>query len=445
MNLSPGYCVLVTGLLALAASTSQAADEFDSAPISYRDSTPDNRVSRLQQKLDAGTQMLTWDADLGYLKTLLDALDVPTESQMLVFSKTSLQVRRIKPRTPRAIYFSDDVYVGFCQSGEVLEISAVDPKLGTVFYSLDQEETDQPAFKRHVDNCLICHSSSRTKGVPGHLVRSLFVDAGGQPIFSAGSRVVDHTTPIKDRWGGWYVTGKHGAQSHLGNLVIQSRRVPDDVDNAQGQNVTDLADRLNVDRYLTPHSDIVALMVLEHQAMVHNHLTKAGFSARQAMHHQATMNRVLGYPADNRLDSTASRIQNAGDDLVEVLLLVDEAALTEEISGTSGYAKQFAAMGVRDNKGRSLRDLDLTQRLFRYPCSYLIYSEAFDALPAELREYVWRRLWDVLSGSDKSEQFAHLSDTDRTAIVEILRDTKPELPRYWFSRTVAESDRAVKQ
>ena len=408
-----------------------ADEEFDREPILYSQSTPDNRISRLQQRLDQGDLTLTYEGDKSYLPALLKALDVPIESQMLVFSKTSLQMRRISPRTPRAIYFNDDVYVGFCQSGEVLEISAVDAQLGTVFYTLNQEENEKPRFERRNDNCLVCHSSSRTEGVPGHLVRSLFVDVSGQPMLSAGSRMVDHTTPVEQRWGGWYVTGTHGSQKHLGNLVVQGRDVEEPVDNSAGLNVTELRERLNVDRYVSPHSDIVALMVLEHQVLVHNRLVKAGFDTRQALDYDVMMNRTLENPEGTRLESTTRRIRSTGDRLVDALLLVNEAKLTEPIKGTSGYAEQFAAVGPRDPQGRSLRDLDLTTRLLKYPCSYLIYSEAFDGLPVESREYVWQRLFDILSGQDQSEKFAHLSQDDRQAILDILRATKSGLPDYY--------------
>lgn len=422
---------LLAGVTSLGCLVVQAQDDFDQPPISYRSATPDNTVSRLQSELDSGARSLRYDSDRGYLESVLEALNISHDSQMLVFSKTSLQVQRIRPQTPRAVYFNDDVYVGFCQSGDVLEISAADPQLGTVFYTLDQQQAVEPRFEQQFDNCLICHSSSRTKGVPGHLVRSLYVDAGGQPMFSAGSRTVNHTTPFEDRWGGWYVTGTHGKQSHLGNLVIHSRRVPEDVDNSQGQNVTDLAGRFDVDRYLTPHSDIVALMVLEHQTMVHNYLTKAAFATRQALHHQAAMNRALGYPEDRQLESTERRIQHAGDDLVEALLFTDEAPLSGPVRGTSGFAESFSATATRDDQGRSLRDLDLSKRLFRYPCSYLIDSQAFESLPQPMKDYVWRRLWEVLQGRDDSETFAHLTPDDRQAIREIIRDTMHDLPAYW--------------
>jgi len=423
--------VALAGLSFLHVGNLRAADEFEREPILYSESTPDNRISRLQQKLDSGEVLLKHDGEKSYVSSLLKALEVSVASQMLVFSKTSLQMRCISPRTPRAIYFNDDVYVGFCQSGDVLEISAVDAQLGTVFYTMNQEEDAKPQFQRRTDNCLVCHSSSRTEGVPGHLVRSLYVDASGQPLLSAGSRMVDHTTPIEQRWGGWYVTGTHGSQKHLGNLIVRGRDVQEPVDNSAGQNVNALKGRLNVNHYVSPHSDIVALMVLEHQVLVHNRIVKAGFDTRQALSYDVMMNKTLENPVGTRSESTTRRINSTGDRLVEALLFVDEAKLTEPIAGTSGYAEQFAAAGPRDSRGRSLRDLDLTTRMLKYPCSYLIYSEAFNGLPDESRNYVWQRLFDILSGQDQSEKFTHLSQDDRKAILEILRATISDLPEYY--------------
>jgi hypothetical protein len=410
-----------------------ADDEFEQEPILYSASTPQNRVSAVKDRIESGELKLEYSSELGYLPSLLQALDIPPESQALVFSKTSLQMRRISPRTPRAIYFSDDVYVGFCQSGEVLEISAVDPKLGTVFYSIDQLPGGDPQIVRRTDNCLVCHSSSRMEGVPGHVVRSLYVDAGGQPLLSGGSRTVDHTTPFEQRWGGWYVTGTHEDQKHLGNLVIRGRDVVEPVDNTDGQNVVELKYRINPERYLTAHSDIVALMVLEHQTLVHNRLTKASFETRQALAYEEMMNRTIENPIGTTLESTTRRIQSTGDRLVDALLFVNEAKLTGSIKGTSGYTEKFTELGPKDQRDRSLRDFDLTTRMFKYPCSYLIYSDSFNQLPGPSKDYVMQRLWDVLSGKDQSKKFAHLSTEDRQAILEILRDTKTDLPNYWKS------------
>lgn len=408
-----------------------AIDEFEHPPINYSKSIPKDAISKLQARLDAESVKLDYSDEQGYLPAVLKALDIPVESQTLVFSKTSLQLRHITPKTPRAIYFNDDIYVGYCHSGDMLEFSAVDPQLGAVFYIMDQQQKSKPQFVRQVDRCLICHASSRTYGVPGHLVRSLFVDPSGQPMLSGGSHSVDHTTPIEQRWGGWYVTGRHGSQSHMGNLVIRTRDTPRDLDNSQGHNLMHLKDRLDVGMYISPHSDIVALMILEHQAMVHNRLAKANFSTRQALDYELTINKALEEPAGKRLESTNRRIQSAGDDLIDGLLMVGEAKITAPISGTSGYAEKFSQSGMRDKHARSLRDLDLTKRLFKYPCSYLIYSKAFEDLPVEMKDYVLEKLWKILNGADKSKKYAHLSESDRSAIINILCDTMPGLPPYW--------------
>jgi hypothetical protein len=407
------------------------ADEFERAPINYSSEQPANAVSRLQEQIVAGQQQLEYEEHFGYLRSVLRALAVPESSQMLVFSKTSLQARRIWPQKPRAIYFNDDVYVGFCQSGDVIELSAVDPQLGTVFYTLDQEQHDKPMFRRQTDNCLMCHGSSATQNIPGHLVRSVFPDPQGQPILSSGSFRIDHTSAFEKRWGGWYVTGTHGGMQHLGNLIIRGRQAPDKIDNPDGSNLKQLPSSVDPENYLTPHSDIVALMVLEHQTQGHNLLTRANFLTRTALYQQEELNRALGKSQNELWESTTSRIKDAGEPLVKYLLFHDEAKLTNTVAGTSKFADEFQARGPRDTKGRSLRALDLQRRMFRYPCSYLIYSESFRQLPAEVRDYVWRRLWEILNASDTSKDFAHLSKSDRQAIVEILRDTHAELPDYW--------------
>ncbi len=420
------YVLCVSICCSFAAAALAQTDDFEREPILYRTAPADNCVSALQQKLARGEVQLTWREDHGYLQSLLQLLQVPVSSQVLVFSKTSLQRERIGPKTPRAIYFNDDVYVGFCLSGEVMELSAVDPQLGTVFYTLEQVPESQPRFVRQRDNCLSCHASSATGGVPGHLVRSVFTDRTGQPILSLGGFRTDHTSPLHERWGGWYVTGTHGQQRHLGNWTLSSKREPSLEDNAAGQNVTDLRPLFTVARYLTPHSDIVALMVLEHQVECHNRLTRAMMHTRQALYAEEQLNRELGEPPDKRWTSTQRRIESAGEQLLRYMLFCNEAKLEGPIRGTSGFAEEFAARGPFDRQGRSLRQFDLNRRLFRYPCSYLIYSRAFRELPPPVKTYVLQRLHEVLRGADRSGGFDHLSATDRQAIHEILLDTHPD-------------------
>jgi hypothetical protein len=425
---------LVLGMVLAALAGLVRGGDIEQPPIRYSTAPAENVVSRLEQRLDAGRSPLAFEKHFGNLRSLLHALNVPESSQVLVFSKSSFQRQRIAPRTPRSLYFNDDVYVGFCQNGDVLEISAVDPQLGAVFYTLDQERAEKPTFTRQNDNCLICHGSSQNEGLPGHLVRSLYVDGEGLPILSAGSHRIDHTSPLVERWGGWYVTGTSGKQTHMGNLIVRDKRASGQIDNPAGVNVTDLRGRIDPSRFLTPHSDIVALMVLEHQTGAQNLITRANFLTRFALRDEAEINQALGRPAGQRSESTLSRIQNAGEPLVKYLLFNGEAKLTDPIKGTSGFAGEFARRGPHDGRGRSLRDFDLRQRLFAYPCSYLIYSAALDGLPGPVKDYVYRRLWEVLSGQDTSADFAHLSAADRRNVLEILRATKANLPAYWKAK-----------
>jgi hypothetical protein len=423
--------LLVAALAAAWTSARAGAADLERDPINYSTAPADNAVSRLQQRLDAGAAALAFDDKFGYLPALLREFHIPETSQTLVFSKTSRQRDRISPRTPRALYFTDDAYVGFCHEGDFLEIAAVDPRLGSVFYTLDQTRSEKPRFQRQDDECLICHASSANQEFPGQLARSVYTDGAGQPVLSLGSYRVDHTTPYAQRWGGWYVTGTTGKMTHLGNLVVGDERDPSRIDNTSGENVTDLGRRLRTADYLTGHSDVVALMVLEHQTEMHNRIARAGFLTRIALYDEAEMNKALGRPAGEHSDGTRRRIKSACEPLVKYLLFSGEARLPDKVQGSTEFARQFAARGPRDASGRSLRDLDLTTRLFAHPCSYLIYSDAFDALPDEAKDYVLRRLWEVLTGKDRSEAFAHLSDADRRAVLEILTATKKDLPDYW--------------
>jgi len=411
--------------------------QFEREPISYSTTSPRDRVSQLIQRLQTGEVVLEHDDNHGYLVALLDYLEVSPTSQTLVFSKTSLQRNLISPRTPRALYFNDDVYVGWVQNGDVIELSAVDPQLGAVFYTLDQHAHKVPAIRRQTENCLICHASAHTNRVPGHIMRSVFVDRTGLPRLSSGTFRTKDSSPFKDRWGGWYVTGTHSQMRHMGNSITHGARGPEDLDREAGANVTDLRQRFDIEPYLTPHSDLVALMVLGHQASVHNQLTSANFSSQFTTRDRTVMNEALDRADDYESDSTKRRYASAAEKLVRALLMVGEHGLSGEVHGTSDFTAEFHAIGPFDERGRSLRELDLKHRLFRYPCSFLIYSDAFVGLPLRLKSIVYRRLFQVLTNEDKSEMFDHLSPFDRQAILEILRDTKTGMPDYWYDNRKA--------
>jgi hypothetical protein len=418
-------------------AVSVRAQDIERDPINYSSATPKNAVTRLQDRIAQGTAKLTFASEHGYLRSLLRELDVPESSQVLVFSKTSLQRDRITPKTPRAIYFNDDVMIGFCLRGRVMEISAPDEVVGTAFYTLDQERNREAVPRRQTESCLLCHSSSANQGIPGHLVRSLYVDRRGNPILSSGSFRTDHSSPLAERWGGWYVTGTSGRQQHMGNMICEDSRKPEQLDRSQGTNVVSLQDRFTVGLYPSPHSDIVALMVLEHQVGMLNRIARAGLETRSALHYEREMNTALGRPAGTKSESARSRIQSVGEAVVQYMLLVGEAPLTDHVQGTSTFSADFVARGPRDSRGRSLRDLDLETRLFRYPCTYLIYSKAFDSLPMEVKDYIYQRLWDILNGKSTAKNDPVITADNRAAILSILRETKPGLPDYWREATSA--------
>ena len=409
---------------------------YEQEPISYSDPVLDDPVSKLNAELAAGRRVLEYEPRHGYLRSVLRALQIPESSQTLVFSKTSLQRERISPETPRAIYFNDDVYIGWVQGGEVLEVSAVDSQKGAIFYSLAQTPDEAPRFQRHTHECLQCHDGSLSQSVPGHIMRSVYTDPRGQPVLTAGTFVTSPQSPLRERFGGWYVSGTHGSQVMMGNLIVHEKehwQHPERIKLFLNGNKVDLSRFFDPRPYVVRHSDLVALQVLAHQVFVHNLITKANHQTRFALRDQVSINKALGRPETQTLDSTRSRIRSVGEPLLRALLFADEPRLEARLAGTSGFATEFSHKGPQGSRGRSLRDFDLEQRLFRHPCSFLVYTPAFDALPELQLEYLAQRMWQVLTGQDPTGRFTHLTDKDRTAIREILRETKPEFTRRWPS------------
>src|SRR5690242_19494903 len=349
---------------------------IDHPSIQYDGVQPEDRVTRLSRDLAAGKIKLT-KGPQGDLPALLQALGVNPDSQALVFSKTSFQAARIEPRNPRAIYFNDDVSVGFVRGSDLLEVAALDPKQGVIFYSFDGS-SDPPRFDRR-DACLQCHHSSGTLGIPGLLTASSYTDASGMPAFRGAQRITDHRTRFEDRWGGRYVTGTHADMRHIGNAVGHDPAHPELLDMRDTQNVTSLAKRFDVHGYLSGLSDIVALMTLEHQTRMTNLMIRTGWEARMA---------AAGEGDRMQIQALQVQLDTDLEALVTYMLFADEAPLFGPVTGVSTFTKTFPERGPRDRQGRSLRDFDLDRRLFRYPLSYMVYSETFDALPEQVRERV---------------------------------------------------------
>jgi hypothetical protein len=412
--------LLGLALVLTATAVGQQREAYVGAPVGYERDDADDIVRRLGEAWARGDHLPRRDAKHGFLPALLSALDVPVSSQTLVFSKTSFQNERIGPASPRAIYFGDHAYVGYVPGSDVLEVSAVDPQKGAVFYTVEDRGGDAPVVRRDDGACLRCHAFAWTEGWPGHLVRSVFVDDEGLPIQRLGAEVVHHDTPFEDRWGGWYVTGEHGAMRHRGNVVwpadAHDPSVPDG-----GANIVSLDDRFDATRYPSPRSDVVALMVLEHQTRAHNLLAWANYEAAILLDRQRGTNEALGREPEYLSDSTRRRLQDLADRILRCFLFRDEPSLPSPVTGTSAFAVDFPAAGKRDAEGRSLRDLDLETRLFRWPVSYVFLSDAFRDLHPAVRDVVVLRLERVLTGRSGRLAYRHLDDETRAVALGLLR------------------------
>ncbi|MFT3905832.1 MAG: hypothetical protein QM718_05980 [Steroidobacteraceae bacterium] len=419
---------------------------FSDAPINYRSNDLSDPVALLQKKLNANQASLAFDPTRGYLPSVLALLDIPVDSQTLVFSKTSFQYPKISPDHPRALYFNDDVYVGSVHDGKAVEIVSFDPTQGAIFYLLDEHRADKPTFQRAELDCTQCHIAAGTRGVPGVLLRSVYPTATGTTTNGARTYITDQESPFKERWGGWYVTNDPlAAASHLGNKAVAtpgSTPAAQTTTDASGATLAALGKPYDDTAYLTPGSDAVALLVLAHQTQMHNLITLTNYRTRIALYSpgsqpQGSQSASGAATALADLpDGVRNQIQKPAEQLLRYLLFANEAALPAtdgaSLIASSAFARSFAARGPRDARGRSLRDFDLGTHVFRYPCSYLIYSEAFDALPEPAKGYVYHRLLQVLSGEDQSSDFARLTSADRRNVLEILLATKQGLPQEWL-------------
>jgi hypothetical protein len=382
--------------------------------IGYYTRPTHDLVAELNRHIEDGTAPVTFEEGTGFLRSVLGALRVPVESQMLVMSKTGVQALYTEPGNPRAIFFNDAVTVGYIRGAPLLELAVHDPQQGVVFYTLDQKPQPRPLFERR-PACLSCHQVYSTLYVPGMVARSVFMAPDGLPLSQFGSYDPDDRTLFRQRWGGWYVTGTHGSMRHMGNASVANIEKRETMISESTLNRTSLDGMFDARGYVSAHSDIAALMVFQHQAHMTNLITRVGWEARLAAY-------------DRRVDPPGGALRDAVNELVDYLLFIDEEPLTAAIKGTSGFVETFSAQGPADSRGRSLRQLDLERRLLRYPCSYMVYSAAFGALRTDVRVAIYGRMSDVLSGRDASPKYTRLSEADRSAVVEILSETLHDLP-----------------
>ncbi len=409
--------------LAPVRSAAQNVPDYEKPPVAYSATKPTELITRLQQRIEAG-ELRFAGSEREILAALLREVKVPVESQIMVFSRTSLQRGRIRPSQPRALYFSDSMYIGWVPGG-LMEVASVDPQLGPVFYAFDPHAKAQK-FERDAD-CLRCHGGAFVRDVPDVLVRSVFPDAGGEPLLRHGSEVVDDETPFERRWGGWYVTGYTGQVHHRGNAFAreQAEQLIFDLSDTRP---TELSAFFDVSRYLAPTSDVVALLVFEHQMTVQNALTHAAHSCRKMLEYQRALQVAMKDPLTDEpaYDSVKSVFAGAVDSIVDKLLFRHAAPLPAGVTGDAAFQKAFAAAAKRAPSGDSLRDLQLRDRVFALRCSYMIHSATFAALPPQLKTRVLERLRAVLKGNDPRGRYAYLPADERARIAAVLAATLPE-------------------
>jgi hypothetical protein len=226
--------------------------------------------------------------------------------------------------------------------------------------------------------------------------------------------VVDDSTRFEKRWGGWYVTGYTGKEPHRGNATGsgegKAAAVP-----PSDKRPAELSEFFDTSRYPVATSDMVNLLILEHQISVYNSLTRVGQDAR------------LGREAWDY-------------EIVDRLLFRRGARLPEGIVRNTAFASTFLADARRSRAGDSLKDLQLDGRLFRNRCSYLIYSETFAALPAALKARVFTTLFEALHNDDPAGRYGYLESDEKRRIYAILLETHAEA-RLHFERLAAKPAR----
>jgi hypothetical protein len=325
----------------------------------------------------------------------------------------------IDPRNPRALYFSDSVYVGWVPGG-LIEVASTDAVLGPVYYSLDPQDARQArrTFVRETA-CLRCHGGDTGREIPSLISRSVVATDRGEVLTGEDAPLTSDATPFADRWGGWYVTGYTGTANHRGNAFGRELDGAVEITPAD-KRPADLSEFLDTSKFLAATSDAGALLVFQHQLAMHNVLTRASHRSRRAL-----MN--AGNDPSAPLDeATHSLLSQVAEEVVDHLLFRGAAPLPDGIGINEEFRRAFVSHTPRTAAGDSLKDFSGGNRLFSNRCSFLIYSESFTSLPAPLKELIFDRLSAALGNQAPEESYAYLEPEERQRIRSILRETLPE-------------------
>lgn len=384
-----------------------AAPEHD-----YWNRTPKDPFTLLKDDLEQGRLSLDESSEKAYLVSLLEALKIPVETQTLVYSTTSLQLSLISPRSPRALYFNDDLYLGYVPGGKI-EIVSIDPELGAIFYIFDIPKPGVRPVAERSRRCMNCHSDEDTRQVPGIVLKSVIPGPTGGSLESYRRGLSGHDIPLSDRFGGWHVTGAEGIGKHWGNLT--GRFTPQGIVTAP----LPPGERFDWSVFPVATSDVLAHLLHEHQAGFVNRVVESHYRLRSAL--ARGRGRLL--PADQ------ADVGRQVEELTRYLLFADEAPLPEDgIVGDPALKDAFLASRRPATSGESLRDFDLKTHLFRNRCSYMIHTPLFQALPEGFRRRIYERLDRALAASPVDAEFAYLRPDEKERIRDILKETVPGVP-----------------
>ena len=380
---------------------------FSEVPHNYYTREPRDAFSRIIAQIASGEIQLDTTSDLAQLTSLLKALGIPATSQLLVYSATSFQGGLIQPSNPRALYFNDEVYLGYVPGGR-FEVAAIDPELGPVFRIFRPTTNGRPEITR-TERCMNCHAARTSQQVPGLLAESVICAASGASLDGFRREQVGHSIPLALRFGGWHVTGAHEHDLPLANLIGTAApggytRVPDPPGSL-----------FDWTRYPVRTSDLLPHLLHEHQLGFHNLVTLAVYRTRDALD--------AGHGTLRPEDATA--LDTLARQLTRYLLFADEAALPPGgVQPDPAYVRDFLTRRLPASDGTALRDLDLHTRLLRFRCSYMIHAPSFAALPGEFKSRVLTGLTAALREENAAPEFAYLAADEKRAIRLILRETK---------------------
>lgn len=405
---------LALGQAVLSAEESGALDfaDLERPEHDYWNRTPTDPFTRLIGDLESGRLGLDESSEKAYLVSLLKALKIPVSTQTLVYSTTSLQLRLISPRSPRAIYFNEEIYLGYVPGGKI-EIVSIDPELGAIFYIFDIPKAGVRPVAERSRRCMNCHSDEDTREVPGIVIKSVVPGPTGGSLESYRRGITGHEIPLSDRFGGWHVTGGENLGKHWGNLTgrlspagLQTEPLPP-------------GERFDWSTFPVATSDVLAHLLHEHQAGFVNRVVETHYRLRTA----------LANGKGRFLEADRADMERQVEELTRYLLFADEAALPDGgIAGDPLLKEEFLAARRSAANGESLRDFDLKTHLFRNRCSYMIYTPLFQSLPEGFRRRIYQRMERALAASPADAEFSHLRPDEKARLRVILAETVPGWP-----------------